>query len=123
MKTQNKMKRGWIPQHRKQVSIEINIDLFFSVMTIMKTTVGVGIVSLPYTFSRLGWLLSFFLFIVSITLIQFTIILLLKSKNLSRHSNYTSIGHHALEGTKFEKWTRSICSFAILFNNLGVCII
>lgn len=38
------------------------IDLFETVTTVIKTIVGSGIISLPYTVSVMGWLLSIILF-------------------------------------------------------------
>lgn len=61
-------------------------------MTIMKTVIGVGILGLPYTVARLGWLLALIMFTVTSLLTQYGCVLLLKVKNLSHHSNYSTIG-------------------------------
>ena len=85
----------------------------------MKTVIGAGILSLPLTISRLGYVLGVIVFFIVITIIQFTCVLLLKAKNLSKHSNYSSIMYHILR-TKF---SQALCSSAILLNNIGICIV
>ena len=84
----------------------------------MKTVIGAGILALPLTVSRLGFGLALIVFALIVASDQFTCILLLKSKNLSRHSNYTSIIYHIFRN----KIIQGICSFAILINNIGICI-
>ena len=84
----------------------------------MKTVIGASILSLPLTISRLGYILGIIMFFIVIVLIQFTCVLLLKAKNLSKHSNYSSISYHIFRN----KFAQVICSFAILINNLGICI-
>ena len=84
----------------------------------MKTVIGAGILALPLTISRLGYVLGIIVFFIVITLIQFTCTLLLKAKNLSKHSNYSSISYHIFRN----KFSQIICSVAILLNNLGICI-
>lgn len=84
----------------------------------MKTIIGTGILSLPYTVSRLGYILTPILFIIMILVAQFSSILLLKAKNLSKHSNYASIMYHI-----FRKRTlQALSSLLIVFGNTGVCI-
>lgn len=90
-----------------------------SVTTIMKTVIGAGILSLPLTVSRLGYVLALIIFGAVMGLTQFSCILLLKSKNLSKHSNYSSISYHIFKS----KFFQALCSFAILLNNLGICIV
>jgi amino acid permease len=85
----------------------------------MKTVIGAGILSLPLTVSRLGYVLSLVIFIIVIAIIQFSAIMLLKAKNLSKHSNYSSISYHIFR-TKF---AQLICSLMILINNTGICIL
>ena len=84
----------------------------------MKTVIGAGILSLPLTISRLGFGLALIIFAIIISADQFTCVLLLKSKNLARHSNYSSIIYHIFQN----KFIQGICSFAILINNIGICI-
>ena len=85
----------------------------------MKTVIGAGILSLPLTISRLGYILGVIMFFLVISIIQFTCVLLLKAKNLSKHSNYSSISYHIFRN----QFSQTICSIAILVNNLGICIV
>ena len=85
----------------------------------MKTVIGAGILSLPLTFSRLGYGLALIMFVIVICIIQFACTLLLKSKNLSGHSNYSSIAYHIFRN----RFMQTLCSLAILINNLGICIV
>lgn len=85
----------------------------------MKTVIGAGILSLPLTVSRLGYVLSLVMFIIIIAIIQFSAVMLLKSKNLSKHSNYSSISYHIFRN----KFSQVLCSFMILLNNTGICIV
>lgn len=85
----------------------------------MKTVIGAGILSLPYTISRLGYVLGLIMFAIIISIVQFSAVMLLKAKNLSKHSNYSSISYHIFR-TKF---AQIICSLAILVNNIGICIV
>lgn len=84
----------------------------------MKTVIGAGILSLPLTVSRLGYAFSLVIFALVIASDQFTCVLLLKAKNLSKHSNYTSIIYHIFRN----KFVQGACSFMILINNIGICI-
>jgi amino acid permease len=86
-------------------------------MTIMKTVVGVGVLGLPYAVSMLGWALSIIIFTGTMFLTQYTCILLLKVKNLTHHSNFSSIGYSIFKSRFFQ----SVIYFVILFNNVGVC--
>lgn len=103
---------------KKQVLFNHHSDFLLSVTTIMKTVIGAGILALPLTVSRLGFGLSLAVFAFIIASDQFTCLLLLKCKNLSRHSNYTSIIYHIFRN----KLIQGICSFSILINNIGICI-
>lgn len=95
------------------------VDFLLTVTTIMKTVIGAGILSLPLTVSKLGYVLSLAVFIVVISIIQFTAVLLLKAKNLSKHSNYSSISYHIFRN----KFAQLVCSIMIMLNNTGICII
>ena len=85
----------------------------------MKTVIGAGILSLPFTVSKLGYAFSLIVFLIILTINQFTCILLLKSKNLAKHSNYTSISYHIFRSRVFQ----ALISICILINNLGICIV
>jgi amino acid permease len=84
----------------------------------MKTVVGAGILALPYTISQLGLALGIGLFVLIIAVMQFNSVLLLKAKNLSRHSNYSSIAFHIFRN----KGAQIVCNLAIFLNNAGICI-
>ncbi len=82
------------------------------------TVIGAGILSLPLTVSRLGYLLSLIVIVIAIAAIQFSCVLLLKAKNLSKHSNYSSIAYYIFR----TKLAKAVCSLMILLNNTGICI-
>lgn len=84
----------------------------------MKTVIGAGILSLPYTISTLGYAFGLGVYIIVVAINQFTSAMLLKAKNLSRHSNYSTIMYHIFES----KFGQAFCSFLILVNNLGICV-
>ena len=90
-----------------------------TVTTIMKTVIGAGIISLPSTMTTLGYLFGLFIYVVVIVINQFTSIMLLKAKNLSRHSNYSSIMCHLFNSQS----AKAASSFMIMINNLGICIV
>ena len=93
--------------------------MLLTVTTIMKTVIGAGILSLPFTFSRLGFVTATLFLIFILIIIQFTSTLLLKAKNLSKHSNYSTIAFHIFRN----RFAQTISSLAILVNNLGICIV
>lgn len=62
-----------------------------TVATIVKTVIGSGIVALPYTMSQMGYLFGTLLFIIAGLMVYFGSFLLLKVKNLSLHSNFSTI--------------------------------
>lgn len=90
-----------------------------AVTTIMKTVIGAGILSLPVTISKLGYVFGLLVYLLVIGINQFTCLMLLKAKNLTRHSNYSSIICHIFNSNA----TKAITSSIILFNNLGICIV
>lgn len=104
---------------KKASTFNIIIDLLLTVTTIMKTVIGAGILSLPFTFSRMGYALALIMFVLIVSIIQFSCVLLLKGKNLAKHSNYSTIAYHIFRN----RIMQSICSLAILINNLGICIV
>jgi amino acid permease len=83
----------------------------------MKTVIGAGILSLPFTISKLGYIFALIVFAIVISLTQFSCFLLLKAKNLSKHSNYSTIMYHLYRN----KGSQTFCSVLILLNNLGIC--
>ena len=78
----------------KQVLNKNYVDFLLTVTIIMKTVIGAGILGLPYTISTLGYAFGLLVYIAVIALNQFTSAMLLKAKNLSRHSNYSTIMFH-----------------------------
>ena len=67
------------------------IDFLLTVTTIIKTVIGAGILTIPYTMSKMGYVLGIIMFLVAGILAQFGSVMLLKAKNLSHHSNYSTI--------------------------------
>lgn len=86
-------------------------------MTIMKTVIGVGVLGLPKVMQNLGWVIGLLIFACTSYLNQYSCIILLKVKNLSHHSNYSTIGYYIFKS----KWFQAYTYFLILFNNFGVC--
>lgn len=60
-------------------------------MTIVKTVIGSGILAIPFTMSKLGYVFGTIIFLLAGCVAQFGSILLLKAKNLSHHSNLATI--------------------------------
>lgn len=102
-----------------QVEFCLILDFMLTVTTIMKTVIGAGIISLPSTISKLGYVFGLFIYLLAVAVNQFTAVLLLKSKNLARHSNYSSIICHIFDS----KAAKAVSSATILLNNLGICIV
>ena len=103
----------------RQVTIFLIKDLLLTVTTIIKTVIGAGILSFPFTFSRLGYIFGFLMFFVIIVLTQFTCNILMRSKNLSRHSNFSTIIYYVFPN----RIIQLLPSIAIFSANFGVCII
>ena len=93
------------------------LDFFLTATIIIKTTIGSGIISLPYTISTLGYVFALILFAVFFCLNQFSSVLLLKSKNLSKHSNYSTILNYIWPSDG----SRIFGSALIFVDNLGTC--
>lgn len=96
-----------------------SLDFMLTVTTIMKTVIGAGIISLPSTISKLGYVFGLLVYLLVVGINQFTSVMLLKGKNLARHSNYSSIMCHLFNSNA----AKAISSAIILFNNLGICIV
>lgn len=90
-----------------------------TVTTIMKTVIGAGIISLPSTMHTLGYLFGILVYALVIGINQFTSVMLLKAKNLSRHSNYSSIMCHLFNSQA----AKALSSAMIMINNGGICIV
>lgn len=90
---------------------------FYGAITVMKSVVGSGILGLPYVISNFGPIIGSFLFLCIYFITQYTCLLLLKAKNLSGHSNYTTIARVKL-GAK----AKIIMSVTVILSNVGVCM-
>lgn len=83
----------------------------------MKTTIGGGIISLPFTVSRLGIVMSVVMFVAFGIVNVISSVLLLKAKNLSGHSNFSTI-LYAIWTNKFSKLLGSL---VIFLDDIGIC--
>lgn len=90
-----------------------------TVTTIIKTVIGSGILGLPYTVSKCGWAFAVVVFVLATAVTQFGSMLLLKAKNLSGHSNFSTILYHVYQN----KFCKGLGSILIFLNNLGICIL
>jgi amino acid permease len=90
-----------------------------TVTTIIKTVIGSGILGLPFTVSKCGWLFASVVFVLATVVTQFGSVLLLKAKNLSGHSNFSTILYHIYQN----KFCMSLGSILIFLNNMGICIL
>jgi len=72
---------------------------------------------MPYTVSKTGWVFGLILYVLAALLNHFGSVLLLKAKNLSRHSNYSTILYEIWNN----KISRIIGSLTIFLNNAGIC--
>lgn len=106
------------PTIQKQVCGSLNVDFFLTTTIIVKSTIGAGIIALPFTFSKLGYVLGPIAFLVFLAMNQFCSVLLLKSKNLSRHSNFSTILYYIWHSDV----SRIFGSALIFIDNLGTCI-
>ena len=93
-------------------------NVFISSLNIANTCLGAGILELAYVMKEFGVLLSFVIFIISYLLCVCSCFLLLKAKNLSGHSKYSTIGVSAI-GRHGEK----VIKFMVIVNNFGLCIV
>ena len=94
---------------------QIHIDLFETSATVINTVVGAGIIAMPYTVSVMGWVFSIIICILVGIVNNYTIMILLKAKNLSKHSTYNSISYHISRS----KYLIFIISFVNMFSNVG----
>lgn len=85
--------------------------------TIIKTVIGSGILALPFTVSKLGYVFAIIVFLIATFFTQISSTLLLNAKNMSGHSNYASILYHIYR----HKLSKGIGSILIFLNNVGIC--
>ncbi len=74
---------------------------------------------MPFTVSKCGVVLAVIVFAIATIVTQLGSILLLKAKNLSGHSNFSTIFYHIYQN----KLCKGLGSILIFFNNLGICMI
>ena len=83
----------------------------------MKTVIGSGIITMPYTIDKMGWVFGTILFIAAGSVNQFTSVLLIRSKNLCGHSNYSTIFYSFWKN----KLAKCIAYLVVFPGNIGVC--
>jgi hypothetical protein len=84
----------------------------------MKTIIGAGVLSLPYTISKLGYILAIIIFVLVMSLSYFSTTLLVAAKNISRHSNFSTIFFFLHNN----KPIKALGSIFIVLKNVGICI-
>jgi amino acid permease len=104
---------------KKRSNSTVIIDFFLTVMAVMKSVIGPGVLSLPYTISKLGYMLAILIFVSVMALSYFSTLLLIKVKNLSKHSNFSTIFYFLHES----KLVKGLSSIFIVIKNVGICIL
>lgn len=89
--------------------------MLYTIFTVMNTTIGSGILAMPYTVYVLGWAFSLIVFLFITLANQYSVIILLKVKNLSKHSNYSTVASYIAKG----KWFSFAVSAIIFSGNVG----
>ena len=92
-------------------------SLFGSAMNISNTVMGAGVLALPNVLQQFGVLLGSTIIILSCIMVYISCVLLLKSRNLSHHSKYNSIGEYCFGSVGL--WA---VKAIIIVNNTGLCI-
>lgn len=87
-------------------------------MTIIKMAIGSGILVMPYTANKCGLIFFVLVFAAAIALSQFSTIILLKAKDISGHSSYSTILYHVLQS----RFSKAFPSIFLMLANMGVCI-
>lgn len=101
----------------RQVCHLSSLGFFQTVVTIMKTVIGPGVLSLPYTTSKFGYIFAITLFVTVMTLSYFSTTLLIKVKNLTKHSNFSTIFYHLHK----KKIIKGFGPLIIVLRNVGIC--
>ena len=91
--------------------------MYLTSTIIAKTAFGAGIIAMPYTVRQLGYILAPIAFIMFFIINQFCSNLLLKCKNLSHHSNYSTIIYDLFH----KKRARVFMSIVICIDNFSTC--
>jgi amino acid permease len=84
---------------------------------IIKTVIGAAILGLPFAVSKCGVVFAIIVTLFATAATQFSSDLLLKAKNLSGHSNYSTILYHIYN----HKFSKALGSLLIFLNNIGSC--
>ena len=92
--------------------------IFASSLNIANTCLGAGILELAYVMREFGIIISLVIFGFSYMLCVFSCFILLKAKNLSGHSKYSTIGVASV-GRVAEK----LIKVMVIINNTGLCIV
>ena len=92
--------------------------IFASSLNIANTCLGAGILELAYVMKEFGIVLSLLIFVFSYVLSVFSCFLLLKAKNLSGHSKYSTIGVSSVG-----KLAERLIKIMVIINNTGLCIV
>jgi len=91
--------------------------VFGSAMNIANTIMGAGILALPKLIHRFGMLFGSIIIGISCMLTYFSCIMLLKAKNLSKHSKYITIADYCLGSAGL--WA---VKAIIIINNMGLSV-
>jgi amino acid permease len=91
---------------------------FFSYLSIIKTIVGVGGLGFPRVMREWGVATALALLVLFVLFTHAGTVLLLRAKNLSRHSNLSTIARHTIANKSLVFYSH----LAVLFNNLGICV-
>jgi len=83
----------------------------------VKTVIGAGILGLPFSVGELGYVMAIIVFLIVGLVNHFSAVLLINAKNLSGHSNYSSILYHIFR----HKFSKALASLVIFLNNMGIC--
>lgn len=83
---------------------------------IMNTVMGIAILSLPSVFKATGILAGAIFMVIFMFCHYWSCVYLIKTKNLTKHANYTTIGRFAVGS-----WVVPIVKFVMIFNAIGVC--
>ena len=97
---------------------DVKTQIFTSSLNIANTCLGAGILELAYIMKQFGVVLALVIFLGSYLLGLSSCYLLLKAKNLSGHSKYSTIGVFAM-GRIGER----LIKFMVIVNNVGLCLV
>ena len=104
---------------QKSKYILFSADLYLTSMIVAKTAFGAGIIAMPYTVSKLGFVFAPISFVLFFAINQFSSTLLLKCKNLSHHSNYSTIIYDIFH----KKRAKVFMLVVVVVDNILTCIL